>query len=146
MAFTTPPTFTSGNVLTAAQLNTLSGDVEYLYSITHGINIGFTGQTTSTAGNTRPYSLRRRVQYLHYKIRVTSGTVDSLSINVNGNNEFTDGVNRSSGYTYSGYIDLTAITAVPTVKDFYTIYSTVAFDPSGEITIDYYIESNSTTL
>lgn len=146
MAYTTPPTFSNGSVLTATQLNTLSGDVEYLYSVTHGMNIGFTGEEKTTDGYCRPYTYRRRARYLHYKIRVTAASVHELRINVNGNDELTDTTERSSGYTYSGYFDLTAITAPPSALDFYSIQAWVSLASGGVIYIDYYIESNATTL
>ena len=38
MAYTTPPTFTAGTVLTAANLNILGDDIVYLKGITDGVN------------------------------------------------------------------------------------------------------------
>ena len=37
MAYTTPPTFVSGDPLTAAELNVLGGDIEHLYGIALGV-------------------------------------------------------------------------------------------------------------
>lgn len=145
MAYTTPPTFSNGSVLTATQLNTLSGDVEYLYSVTHGMNIGFTGELIAADGWARPYTFRNRVRYLHYKLRVTGSNVLQVDINVDGNVEFSDSTTRSAGYTYSGYIDLTLVTSPPSAKDFYTVQTWVDLD-GGNVTLDYYIESNSTTI
>lgn len=146
MAYTTPPTFADTNVLTATQLNTLSGNQEFLYSLVNGINIPFTSETMTGSGDSRHWEFRRRVRYLHYKIRVTTNDTDRLRISVNGNYEFDDGVNRSAPYTYSGYIDLTAITAVPAVKDFYEVYITLDWSVVGELVVDYFLESSSTTL
>jgi len=146
MAYTTPPTFADTNVLTATQLNTLSGDVEFLYSITHGMNIPFTSETMTGSGDSRHWQFRRRARYLHYKARVTSNTTDRFRISINGNYDVDDGVNRSAPYTYSGYEDLTLITAVPAVGDFYEVYITLAWSVVGELVVDYFIESNSTTL
>lgn len=147
MPYTTPPTFADGNVLSATELNTLSEDVEFLYSITHGMNIPFTSETRTSTGDTRHWQFRRRVRYLHYKIRSTQNDTSRVRINVNGNWEFDDPTNRIGAYTWSGYIDLTAITAVPAVGDFYEVYAelTPLVGPN-EWVIDYFIESNSTTL
>lgn len=43
MAFVTPPTFSSGAVLTAAQLNILSDDLNYLKGIADGVTISGVG-------------------------------------------------------------------------------------------------------
>ena len=146
MAYTTPPTF-SATVLSAAQLNILSTDIEFLHSLVYGMNIPFTSETNTLSGDSRNWQFRRRVRYLHYLIRSTQNDTDQLDITVNGNIEYTDGVNRIGAYTWSGYIDLTLITAVPAVGDFYAVYATfTSLTGPNEWVIDYFIESDSTTL
>lgn len=147
MPYTTPPTFSNGSVLTATQLNTLSDDVEYLYSITHGMNMPFTSETSTATGDTRHWEFRRQGRYLHYKIRSTQNDTDQIDITVNGNIEYTDSINRIGAYTWSGYIDLTTITSVPSVKAFYEVYVTyTSLTGPNEWVVDYFIESDSTTL
>lgn len=49
MAWTTPPTFAAGTVLTAAQLNILSDDLTYLYGIAQGVT--FSGAQVTRGAN-----------------------------------------------------------------------------------------------
>lgn len=49
MAFTTPPTFSSGSVLTAAQLNILGDDLNYLKGVADGVTLsGFSIRRAAT--------------------------------------------------------------------------------------------------
>jgi hypothetical protein len=147
MAYQTPPTFADGNVLSASQLNILSDNCEFLYSVISGINIPFTGETMTGSGDSRIYTFRRQGRYLHYKFRQTSGDSDEVDIRIDGNIEYTDATNRTSPYTWTGYEDLTLTTSAPAVGDFYEVY--VEYDmlgSPGNFHVDYFIESDSTTL
>jgi hypothetical protein len=53
MPYTTPPTFVDGQIVSAAQLNILSDDIEFLNGVMAGPNIPFQSITwDTTAGNT----------------------------------------------------------------------------------------------
>jgi hypothetical protein len=145
MAYTTPPTFADANVLTAAQLNILSDDIEFLYSLITGINIPFTGDQFSS-GVSRIYTFTRQGRYMHYKGRLTSGDSDEVIIRIDGSTEYNDATNRASPYTWSGYIDLTATTSNPAVGDSYEVTFQFSPNPTGQFHLDYFIESDSTTL
>jgi len=113
MAYSAPPTFVNGNVLTAAQLNILSDDVEYLYGLVSGVNIPFNSITTTInlRSNNNQWLLRHAYQYLHYKARVTANDNDDFDIFITQSGGYdikvyTDSTTRSATYTYSGYIDL----------------------------------------
>lgn len=145
MPWTANPSFSDGTVGSAASMNILSDNIEYIWSLISGINVPFCGEQITT-GTSRPYSFRRQGRYLHYKFRLLSGDSDETDIRIDGFNEDGDGTNRASPYTWTGYIDLTTTTSAPAVNDFYEV--TVGFtpNPTGTFHVDYFIESDSTTL
>lgn len=98
------------------------------------------------SGDSRIYTFRRQGRYLHYKFRLTTGTSDELDIRIDGTIEYTDATNRSATYTWTGYEDLTATTSNPAVGDFYEVYVEFDFASAGNFHVDYFIESDSTTL
>lgn len=64
MAWTSPPTFSSGAVLTASQLNILSDDLEYLHGYVSGQNPGMASIVTDFDGDS--FGIIRHMQrYLH---------------------------------------------------------------------------------
>ena len=149
MAFIVPPTFADGDILTAAQLNILSDDLEYLYSLVAGANVPFLQHKwdgSPTEEPSRTYIFHRANRYLHYKIRLTGGETADFKIFVNGNQEYLDSTNRTSGYEWVGYIDLTGITAVPAVGDSYEVYANIEWATGGEAKLDYLLESDETAL
>lgn len=145
MAYTTPPTFADGAVLSAAQLNILSNNIEFLYSIISGVSIPFTGEQITT-GNTRGYTFRRQGRYLHYKARLTAGDSDETSIKIDTYTEGGDSTNRASPYTWTQVIDLTTITSAPAVGATYEVIVYFTPNPTGTFHLDYLIESDSATL
>lgn len=148
MAYTTPPTFADNAILTAAQLNILSDNIEFLYSLISGVNIPFSSQTLTGSGNTRKWVFRHAARYLHYKFRLTSGTSDELDIRLGAADtvEFTDASNRSAPYTWTGYLDLTATTEDPAAGSTYSVFIEFDFASAGDFVVDYFLESDSTTL
>jgi len=130
-------------------MNILSDDVEFFHGIVSGINVPFTSDTifgATAEESTRTWIFRRQARYMHYKVRIVDGESADFGVWVNGNVEFFDATNRT-GYTWSGYIDLTTITDVPAVNDFYDVYAHIEWAGAGnELTVDYFLESDSTTL
>ena len=145
MPWQTCPTFSDGTIGSAAQVNVLSENIEFLYSIISGINIPFTGDQITT-GNTRGYTFTRQGRYMHYKFRLTAGDSDEVSIKIDGSTEYTDATNRASAYTWSGYIDLTGTTSNPAVGDEYEVIVYFTPNPNGTVHLDYLIESDATSL
>ena len=148
MPFSTPPTFTDGNVLSASQLNTLASNQNYFASLLGTTsNTGFMTEDISTDRDSATWVFKRSRQYLHYRVDMIEGLSDRLIIYVNGDEELNDGVNRT-GYTWSGYFDLDAITSPPSVGSLYEVYCNCDVDSSGTNTfrIQYFIESDNTTL
>lgn len=146
MPFPSLPSFSDGAVLTASSLNTLVEATEFLYALVSGAQQGFSSQTLTGSGTSREYHFRRQGRYLHYKCRLTTGTSDELDIRIDGYAEATDATNRSSPYSWTGYVDLQATTSAPAVGDWYTVVAEFDFASGGDFIIDYFIESSETTL
>lgn len=109
MAYQTPPTFSSGAILTAAQLTILSDDLEFLYGLTaSGINAPFASLrvTANLTSTNNQWLIRNLHRYLHYKARLLANDNNDLDIFYNGVRVYHDGTARSATYTYSGYVDL----------------------------------------
>lgn len=77
MAYTTPVNWSSGNVPTAAQLNTYwSDNLEYLYERQAGFpNLAMVHGYGTDNYHTR-FVFRHTHDYLHWRIRALSGTLD----------------------------------------------------------------------
>ena len=145
MPFSTPPTFADGNILSASQLNTLTNNDLYFRSLLgNNTNTGFMTEDINTDRDSAKWVFRRTRQYIHYNIAMLSGDSDRLIIYVNGAQELNDGVNRT-GYTWSGYFDLDAITNPVTDGDFYEVYVNIEFI-SGSLRVNYFIESDDTSI
>lgn len=127
MAWIAPPTFVNGAVLSAAQLNILSGDLEYLKGLASTVNVPFiqiSGENDIEAA--RPY-IRHRARYLHiylsFDLHITSvsGTLETQynSLSVSIYNTFAaGGVNPFAAYIN---IDLDAAPGPFTVGTWYPI-------------------------
>lgn len=146
MSYQIPPTFADGNVLSAAQMQILSDDIEFLYSLVSGVNTPFVGQVMTGSGTSRAYTFRRQGRYLHYKFRMVVGTSDELDLRIDGTAEYTDATNRAAPYTWSGYADLQATTSAPDIGEFYTAEVEFDFASGNDFRIDYMIESDSISL
>src|SRR5574343_1166604 len=64
MAWTSPPTFSSGAVLTASQLNILSDDLEHLHGYVSGQNPGMASIVTTYDGDSFGI-IRHKQRYMH---------------------------------------------------------------------------------
>ena len=117
MAYTTPPTFSTGNILTAAQLNILSDDINYLNAVGAAPSVGFLEDTTTSTSthHTVHYLCRYTNPYLH----VITNAQDSgiLKVTVNGTVLINIG-SMSNGY-YDHIADATS--AGMTLGSFYDI-------------------------
>ena len=114
MAYGTPPTFADASILTATQLNILSGDIEYLYGIVGAtINVPFASHRridNFTATNNQ-YIAQHKARYLHFLARLLANDNDDLDIFIDNGGTYAkrvyhDGASRSATYTYTGYVDL----------------------------------------
>lgn len=116
MAWSTPPTFSDGAILSASQLNILSDNVEYLYSLLNRPNMPFVKGTLSAGGGATTavyWGVWHVHRYLKYKIAVSGGNTDSMRMtyyaNGAGGNLINDGIDRASGYVWEGSIDLDSV-------------------------------------
>ena len=156
MAYETPPTFSSGAILQAAQLNVLSADIEYLYGIVQRVNIPFSALVTTGVGLTSANNLwyvGHQHRYLHYKwgIGAAGDGITRCRIWYNGVNiyEAAGGVLGAGPTGQTSYIDLYGspggLTA-PTVGTAYAIYFETLIDNDTVFTAYYLIESSLTSL
>lgn len=109
MAWQVPPTFSNGNVLTAAQLNILSDDVEFLYGLVGGgINTPFASLPTVTnlTSANNQWLFYHINNNFHFLVRLISDDNNDLEIFYNGQRVYHDSTNYSGAHTYSDYIDL----------------------------------------
>lgn len=111
MAWVTPPTFSDGAILSAAQLNILSEDIAWLYERAQQVNVARQPLSISVGdGDEEEVSaaIRHKFNTLEYRIAMSGGTFDDLSIQYDSTTIFTDTNDRSNPYVYSGTIDLTS--------------------------------------
>lgn len=148
MAWTAPPTFSDGAILSAAQLNILSDDLETLYGVTQGVvtpfsNIYSPGYALTV--NNNGYYIRHRHRYLHYRARVIDYYVSFFRLTYHTTALVTDSNTRNGGYTYQGYVDLNPYGF--TVGTWYKMYlETTVFTNFTLFALDYLLESDSSTL
>lgn len=141
-----PPSFADGDILSAANLNIISQNLEFFWGLVSGVNVPFTGEKMTGSGASRPWTGRRVGRYLHYKCELVNGVSDELDIRIDGNHEAGDGTNRSAPYEWSGYIDLSATTSAPAIGAFYEVIVEFDFTSGNDFRVVYLIESDSTTL
>lgn len=108
MPFTTPPTFMSGQILNASQLNILSEDIAYLWGIARGPNIPWP-RVGGPSGVVGTWLIRHRCRYLYAQIEWGKGTDPGgdfgLTITYNGVTIQADTL--GAGYNMENYqIDL----------------------------------------
>lgn len=149
MPYTTNPTFSDGAILSAAALNTICDNIEYLHSLVAGITPAFTSDTiTGSTGSlvtSRNYAVRYQARYLHVRARITSGESDRVAFLINEVEEYFDATNRTS-YQWDFTIDLTAITTPPTLGDWLSVRFTVDYDTGGNVVLDYILQSDQSSL
>lgn len=107
-------TFNNNAVLTAAQLNALGTDIKFLYERALVPNPGFYSGTNLESNNGSPVS-RGLWNFIHvsnllyYNIKLTQGTVDEVSIEVNGNEVFSYGFTQNAPFGWTNTIDMSLL-------------------------------------
>ena len=150
MPYTSPPTFADGNILTAAQLNTLSDDIEYLYGLGDVLNVPFSAKLYAGGVNYQDqikWKIRKRYRYLHYSFTLIAGTINpDLRLYYNTNIIFTvtSPTQLAILQTWSGFVDLNALSL--TAGTWYDIYWYGAPSANCQSICNYLIESSGTTL
>lgn len=93
MAWTTPPTFVDGAVLSAAQLNILSDDLEYLAGYVAGGNPAVTSTVclVSDGGPTPRNDVFHLLRHLHRYLHVRVVADDEVEVHYGGTKVFEDG-------------------------------------------------------
>ena len=100
MAWSPPPTFVAGNTASAAQLNILSDDVEFLDGVADAPNAPFQSLVVTADVDTTYHIRYEGDDYFHYKYVISGSNGDAVDITLNGTNIHSDGV-ASTG-TYAG--------------------------------------------
>jgi len=130
--YQTTPTFSSGNILTASDLNILSNNLDFLNDLLGGVNPAFAQVTLNNSGSTSSlFNQLHRAQYFHYNIQITSGTHDTLSISYNGTTVFSDAGSRTAPYTWQGYVDLNSNPGGLTLGNFYDVQFNFSWQSGG---------------
>lgn len=141
MAWTTPPTFVTSNPASAAQLNILSDDLEFLQGVAAGPNAPFQSVVFTNSG-TATYHLRYRYPYLHYSYTVSADPGDDIKIKVNGTTKVSDGAPGEA--TVTSYVDLTSMGLTP--GTWYPVTVEWMKDANSVLTVRYLVTSNATSL
>jgi hypothetical protein len=89
MAYTTIPTLSDGTILTAAWLNTLADNANYLNSLGGVPNLAFSHVATST-GQSLYYHIRHRHRYLYVLVSFVNNA-DYFNVKYNGSTVYTNG-------------------------------------------------------
>ena len=150
------PTVATGDLLSAAWLNQLSDNVEYIYGIVSNVNVPFYVMP-NLDGDTLTYYIRHREQYLHFRFRKSSGTISSVVLEFDGNDVSgpasymtVDNALGGDAASYTGVVDLDdAFDGTPyaalTSLNWYKIEVTVNWSASGDFDVDLLFESNVNT-
>ena len=144
MAWTTPPTFTN-SLLSAANLNILSDDLEHLYGLLQMTRPPFRALTLNLEYSNNLWYIRYRERYLHYKVTVVGGDGNSaIALYVNGVSRWSDATARAQNYVYSGYLDMNSYGL--TAGQLYSVYFTFTFPTyNSGVRVDKLLTSGSTT-
>ena len=143
MPYTNPPTFVDGQIVSAAQLNTLSDDIEFLNGVVAGPNIPFQSVTWDTNSGEHTWYVRHRHRYLHYSFTISSDAADDVKIYFNGVQVFHDGAPGQN--TFTGYVDLNSFGSW-TAGAWYPIRFEYDKQNNSVCTVNYLIESAGTAL
>lgn len=152
MSWTTPPTFADGSTVTAAQLNALIDNVEYLKDLALQVNPPFGSWALNSDDANEDHNtwyIIHTGRYLHFQIELLGGDIQDISIRYNDSNVWEDATNRTWPYIYEGYVDLNdtgVITPTPTYGEEYSIWVVTDGNPSCEVRVNYIIEYNETAL
>lgn len=134
MAWVTPPTFADNTILSAAQLNILSANLEYLWERAQQTNVARQIPQISVGdGDETETSLVivHKFKTLEYRIAMTQGTFDDFAIQYDSTTVFTDTNDRSNPYVYTGTVDLTSFGL--TVGQVYRIRVSAGGEPGSAV-------------
>lgn len=146
MPYTSIATLSDGAILSAAHLNTLSANQEFLYGQSRQVNtpfISYRQETELLNVDDVYWTIRHRLRYFHYKVNCQE---NADYIKIFYDNMVTPIVNVT-GPTLGavGYVDLDPLGL--TVGTRYQIVVDMFRDADPtEMTVDYLLESDSTSI
>lgn len=132
MPYTSIPTKADGDILSASLLNTLSDDVEYLYSLGNAANAPFNSNrgTDDTYDRTNAeWYIRHRCQYLHCKINSYGGPWEYARFYYAG---FKVAGDESADESLNIAVDLTDITTWPNYVGAWALSTAYEDDVNGD--------------
>lgn len=133
MAWSPIPTLADGNLLSAAHLNTLSNNQEYLYSLSNAANAPFNSwaaETSDVDNGDAEWVIRHRLPYYHYRIVVEDGSnIDYIRVFYNGVK-----IAATEGPTgvFAGYYDLTSWAGLPNLVGAWALATGYDDDANGD--------------
>jgi hypothetical protein len=117
MPYTTIPPLADGDVLSAAHMNLVADNIEFLKGLANAPNVGFNSYRTTIETLTSAQAvwyIRHRNRYLHYKV---SGAVTPSYVRIFYNGvKFASHEAPGSGTGFSGYVDLTTWVNCPNYR------------------------------
>ena len=154
MAFSTISTLSDAATITAAHLNLLGTNAEFLEGLNTGVRSPFRAilhdATVDGDGVYYRFWFRNRARYLHYSVRLLQNTHDEITIRYNTETVYSDASNKSATYTWDtsgGGFDLWSLSTVPTPGTWYecSVYLDMAAGYSGgdHWSIDYLYENGT---
>ena len=142
MAWTTPPTFVTSNAASAAQLNILSDDLEFLQGVADAPNAPFQSLVVTADVDTTYHIRYEGDVYFHYKYIISGADANAVDITLNGSNIYSDGVANMG--TYAGYVDITSLGLIAGT------WYPIVFQWNGKVgstgTVWYLLLANATAL
>jgi hypothetical protein len=126
MPYTSIPTLSDGQILTASYLNLLSGNMGYLFGLANQANIPFNSYRDTRVTfdrNTMQWDVRHKLQYFHYKITSQGSNWNYCRVYYNGVK--VAGM-ETAGNTFTGTFDLTTWAGLPNLVGAWA--SGVAYD------------------
>lgn len=131
MPYTTIPTKSDGDILSASYLNILSGNQEFLYSLSNGVNAPFNSwrSTQSTLDSTDMVWMGlHKLRYFHYKLTSQGGAWDYARVYFSG---VKLAGNEAGATTLSGSYDLTSWAGLPNLVGAWVVTTAYEDDVNG---------------
>lgn len=143
MAYSTPATFVADDILTAAQLNTLSQAITELQSAGEQPGACFVQQVLDADGTIRAW-MRHQHRYLWWRLDWSGGGIgDNLEIKIEPESSADQTLYANASPNLASYYEVEDLNGLLADGEFYTIVVNVAFDSPGTATLVYLQERSA---
>jgi hypothetical protein len=134
MPYSAIPTFVDGDILTASDLNTLSANQEFLFSLGNAANAPFNSVRVNTGSldeSVAFWRIRHRLDYLHFKITTVDSSNDEwVRVYYNGVKVYGD--EAPSGGEYADVYDLSSWASLPNLVGAWLTATAYEDDVNGD--------------